>query len=129
MVKEFEHIKILDNGIVHYDSGLNQFTQEEVDRLNEEYYAHEKSFIPQILEDGYIGFPIFRQWMNLFGLVVCSVPNLFASSVQDLKKSLDWDITFIFQVTKEQGLLWLTNVDRFKLKIITSVRSKSVSSI
>ena len=58
MAKKFEHIDFQENGMVHYDSGLNQFTQEEADKLNEEYYAHEASFIPQILEDGYVEFPI-----------------------------------------------------------------------
>ena len=58
MDKKFKHIELLENGIVHYDSGLNQFTQEEVDKLNEEYYAKEESYIPQIIEDGYIEFPI-----------------------------------------------------------------------
>lgn len=57
-MKKFEHIDFKENGMVHYDSGLNQFTQEEADKLNEEYYDHEESFIPQILEDGYIEFPI-----------------------------------------------------------------------
>lgn len=57
-MKKFEHIDFKENGMVHYDSGLNQFTQEEADKLNEEYYAHEESFIPQVLKDGYIEFPI-----------------------------------------------------------------------
>ena len=56
--KQFKHIKLQENGLFHYDSGLNQFTQEEVDKLNAEYYEYEESFIPEILKDGYIEFPI-----------------------------------------------------------------------
>lgn len=56
--KQFKHIKLQENGLFHYDSGLNQFTQEEADKLNAEYYEHEESFIPEILKDGYIEFPI-----------------------------------------------------------------------
>lgn len=56
--ERFEHLKLNDNGMFHYDSGLNQFTQEEVDALNKEYYDDENSYIPQILEDGFIQFPI-----------------------------------------------------------------------
>lgn len=55
--KQFKHIEIQDNGVVHYDSGMNQFTQEEVDKLNKEYYENEDSFIPEILADGFIEFP------------------------------------------------------------------------
>lgn len=71
-MKKFKHIEILDNEIVHYDSGLNQFTQEEVDKLNKEYYDNEASFIPQILEDGYVEFPILYDngpvpiWSNCY---------------------------------------------------------------
>lgn len=56
--ERFEHIKLTQNEMFHYDSGLNQFTQEEVDKLNKEYYDNEDSFIPQILEDGFVEFPI-----------------------------------------------------------------------
>lgn len=58
MPKKFEHIELTDNGMVHYDSGMNQFTQEEADALNKEYYDEENSHIEQILADGYIEFPI-----------------------------------------------------------------------
>lgn len=54
----FEYVKKHVNGKYHYDSGLNQFTQEEVDRLNKEYYDAENAVIPEILADGYIEFPI-----------------------------------------------------------------------
>lgn len=81
MAKKFEHIDFQENGMVHYDSGLNQFTQEEADKLNEEYYAHEASFIPQILEDGYVEFPILFDngpepiWSN------CYLPPNFEPSI------------------------------------------------
>ena len=35
--ERFKHVKVTDNEMFHYDSGLNQFTQAEVDKLNEEY--------------------------------------------------------------------------------------------
>ncbi|HHT97943.1 MAG TPA: hypothetical protein GXZ90_08640 [Clostridiales bacterium] len=79
-MRKFEHIEFTDNGMVHYDSGLNQFTQEEADRLNEEYYSHENSFIPQIIKDGYIEFPILYDngpepiWSN------CYLPPTFEPS-------------------------------------------------
>lgn len=81
MKKKFKHIEILDNGIVHYDSGLNQFTQEEADRLNEEYYANEASFIPEILADGHVEFPILYDngpepiWSH------CYLPENFEPSI------------------------------------------------
>ena len=59
---KYEHIEILDNGIVYYDSGLNKYTQEEVDEINRKFYENEDSYIPQILEAGYIEFPIL--WDN-----------------------------------------------------------------
>ena len=81
MKKKFKHIEILDNGIVHYDSGLNQFTQEEADRLNEEYYANEASFIQEILADGHVEFPILYDngpepiWR------LCYLPEKFEPSI------------------------------------------------
>lgn len=56
--KNFKEIKAVESGLFHYDSGLNQFTPKEVEQLNKEYYENEAIFIPQILEDGYIEFPI-----------------------------------------------------------------------
>ena len=80
-MEKFEHIKMQqETGMVHYDSGLNQFTQEEVDRLNKEYYDHEDSFIPEVLEDGFIEFPILfdngpeQIWSN------CYLPPTFEPS-------------------------------------------------
>lgn len=58
MSKKLEHIEILDNGIVHYDSARAKFTPEEIERLNKEYYDNEYSHIPKILEDGFIEFPL-----------------------------------------------------------------------
>ena len=54
----FKHVKKHVNEKYHYDSRLNQITQEEVDKLNKEYYDKENEAIPQILADGYIEFPI-----------------------------------------------------------------------
>lgn len=59
---KFNHIKHGDNGLFYYDSGLNQFTQEEVDELNKEYYDKENECIEEILNDGFIEFPIL--WDN-----------------------------------------------------------------
>lgn len=79
--ERFEHVKVAENGMFHYDSGLNQFTQAEVDKLNEEYYAHEDSFIPTILEDGFVEFPILYDngpepiWSN------CYLPPNFEPSI------------------------------------------------
>lgn len=56
--KTFEHIEIQENGVIHYDSGMQQWTQEEVDKLNKEHYEFENSFIPEILADGHIEFPM-----------------------------------------------------------------------
>lgn len=79
--RQFEHLEFTSSEMFHYDSGLNQFTQEEVDKLNKEYYDHEESFIPQILEDGYIEFPILYDngpepiWSN------CYLPPNFEPSI------------------------------------------------
>lgn len=54
----FEHMKKHINGTYHYDSGLTKFTQEEVDKLNKEYYETEEEAIPEILNDGFVEFPI-----------------------------------------------------------------------
>lgn len=62
MTKEFRYIDIQDNGIVYHDDLTKKYTQEEVDEINIQYYEYEKTFIPEILEDGFIEFPIL--WDN-----------------------------------------------------------------
>lgn len=70
--EDLKHIKILNRNEVldknifngdkvemfHYDSGLNAFPEDEVERLNKEFYENEYKHIPKILEDGYIEFPV-----------------------------------------------------------------------
>ena len=53
-----KEIHFTEHGVCHYDSGMYDDSVEEVKQLNDEYYAKEKEAIPQILEDGYIEFPI-----------------------------------------------------------------------
>lgn len=53
-----------DNGVWHYDDGIKKYTQEEADEINRKEMEKEKSFIPQILEDGFIDFPVFFEHPN-----------------------------------------------------------------
>lgn len=58
MSKKFEHLEFQDNGVIHYKSGLDAFTEEELEKLNSAFYEKEAKCIPQILADGYVEFPI-----------------------------------------------------------------------
>lgn len=62
MKNKFKDIQILDNGIVYYDSGLAKYSPEEVEKINKAYYEKQETFIQEILNDGYIEFPIL--WDN-----------------------------------------------------------------
>lgn len=55
MSKSFLDLK---NGVFIYDDGSRKYTQEEVDQLNKEHFEYQESFIPKILEAGYIEFPV-----------------------------------------------------------------------
>lgn len=55
MSKSFVDLK---NGVFLYDDGSRQYTEEEVRQLNEEHFAFQESFIPKILEAGFVEFPI-----------------------------------------------------------------------
>lgn len=67
-------------GIWHYDSGMYNDSPEEIERLNNEYYKKQEEAIPQILEDGFIEFPILFESFGEEIWSSCYLPPSFVPS-------------------------------------------------
>lgn len=52
-------IKLAENGMYYYDDGIHVYTKEEALEEDRKEKEHNDSFIPMILKDGFIEFPVF----------------------------------------------------------------------
>lgn len=78
--KETGSVEFQDNGLVYYNFGAYDETPEEIEKKNKEYYDYEKSFIPQILADGYTEFPIMFETNGEIIWSACYLPPNFVPS-------------------------------------------------
>lgn len=60
--KKLKHIQINDDGTFYYDSGMKQWSKEEVEQIDKEYFDNTRQYIEMALADGFIEFPIM--WDN-----------------------------------------------------------------
>lgn len=106
-----------DNGLTYYNIGSADETKEEVEQKNKEYYDLENSFIPQIIQDGFIEFPIL---FETFGEEIWSSfylpPNFLPSNTIGFREKfgMDYNIyipsykraktSFTFKTLKKLGV-------------------------
>ena len=54
--KKLKHIQINDDGTFYYDSGMKQWSKEEVEQIDKEYFDNTRQYIEMALADGFISF-------------------------------------------------------------------------
>lgn len=111
MPVKMKHMKIMDNGVVHYDSGMRAWSKAEVDEINNQYFEDSKAYIQQALEDGYIEFPIM--WENGKDNVIWSAcylpPTFMPSHAEGFKERFGMNYNIYIPSYKRAGIA-LTNV-------------------
>lgn len=87
-----DEIVFTEYGVTHYDSGVYDNTEEELEKLNGKYYEDEKKAIPKILEDGYIEFPLLFESFGEEIWSSCYLPPEFEPSfAPDFRKKYGMD--------------------------------------